>query len=85
MKEKTFFGQPMGLLSVFSTGICERFSFYTMRAMLFLFLTAAFATGGLWGGWGERVCPHRRYFGVVVVKTETCGGFVRPQCGGREE
>ena len=75
MKEKTFFGQPMGLLSVFSTGICERFSFYTMRAMLFLFLTAAFATGGFGMDRMEAMSIYGIYLGLVYV-TPIIGGIL---------
>src|SRR3954466_15556290 len=44
-----FFGHPRGLSTLFFTEMWERFSFYGMRAILLLFMTAAVAEGGL--GW----------------------------------
>jgi POT family proton-dependent oligopeptide transporter len=43
---KTWFGHPGGLLVLFLTEMWERFSFYGMRAILQLFLTAPLAVGG---------------------------------------
>ena len=37
----TFFGQPRGLGTLFFTEMWERFSYYGMRALLILFMTAA--------------------------------------------
>ena len=45
--DRTFFGHPRGLSTLFFTEMWERFSFYGMRALLILFMTAAPATGGL--------------------------------------
>lgn len=45
-KNKSFFGHPMGLSTLFATEMWERFSYYGMRALLVLFLTAELATGG---------------------------------------
>src|SRR5688572_28799635 len=42
-----FFGHPRGLSTLFFTEMWERFSFYGMRALLILFMTAAPAAGGL--------------------------------------
>jgi POT family proton-dependent oligopeptide transporter len=43
---RTFFGQPVGLSTLFFTEMWERFSFYGIRPLLILFMTAALATGG---------------------------------------
>src|SRR4051812_15147025 len=43
---RTFFGQPIGLSTLFFTEMWERFSFYGIRPLLILFMTAALATGG---------------------------------------
>ncbi|HET9777431.1 MAG TPA: oligopeptide:H+ symporter, partial [Gemmatimonadaceae bacterium] len=43
---RTFFGQPIGLSTLFLTEMWERFSFYGIRPLLILFMTAALATGG---------------------------------------
>ncbi|MGH9341795.1 MAG: peptide MFS transporter [Acidobacteriota bacterium] len=44
---KSFFGHPRGLATLFFTELWERFSYYGMRAILILFMTAPVATGGL--------------------------------------
>jgi POT family proton-dependent oligopeptide transporter len=42
-----FFGHPRGLATLFMTELWERFSYYGMRALLVLFMTAPAAAGGL--------------------------------------
>src|SRR5579872_3125809 len=42
-----FFGHPRGLATLFFTEMWERFSYYGMRAILILFMTASVAHGGL--------------------------------------
>ena len=42
-----FFGHPRGLATLFFTELWERFSYYGMRALLILFMTASAAEGGL--------------------------------------
>jgi POT family proton-dependent oligopeptide transporter len=42
-----FFGHPWGLSTLFFTEMWERFSYYGMRALLILFMTAPIAGGGL--------------------------------------
>ncbi|GAB2852750.1 MFS transporter [Actinocorallia aurea] len=46
-REKTFFGHPRPLATLFMTELWERFSFYGMRAILALFLSTAIIDGGL--------------------------------------
>ncbi|KIF69592.1 amino acid transporter [Streptomyces sp. AcH 505] len=50
--EKTFFGHPRGLATLFMTEMWERFSFYGMRALLTIYLISGGpdATKGLQGG-----------------------------------
>ena len=47
MQEKKFFGHPMGLMVLFLTEMWERFSYYGMRAILFLYLTKGVNEGAL--------------------------------------
>ena len=47
MQEKKFFGHPMGLMVLFLTEMWERFSYYGMRAILFLYLTKGISEGAL--------------------------------------
>ncbi|HEV2131456.1 MAG TPA: peptide MFS transporter [Longimicrobiaceae bacterium] len=46
-QDTAFFGHPRGLATLFFTELWERFSYYGMRALLILFMTAAVADGGL--------------------------------------
>ena len=43
---RTFFGHPVGLSTLFFTEMWERFSYYGIRPLLVLFMTAALAQGG---------------------------------------
>ena len=45
--DRSFFGHPRGLSTLFFTEMWERFSYYGMRALLILFMTADLAHGGL--------------------------------------
>ena len=45
--DRSFFGHPRGLATLFFTEMWERFSFYGMRAILILFMTDEVAHGGL--------------------------------------
>ena len=45
--DTSFFGHPRGLSTLFFTEMWERFSYYGMRAILILFMTASASEGGL--------------------------------------
>jgi proton-dependent oligopeptide transporter, POT family len=45
--DKSFFGHPLGLSTLFFTEFGERFSYYGMRALLILFMVATVQHGGL--------------------------------------
>ncbi len=45
--DRAFFGHPRGLSTLFFTEMWERFSYYGMRALLILFMTATVQHGGL--------------------------------------
>jgi POT family proton-dependent oligopeptide transporter len=45
--DTSFFGHPRGLSTLFFTEFWERFSYYGIRPLLVLFMTAALASGGL--------------------------------------
>src|SRR3954463_12333 len=49
--DRSFFGHPRGLSTLFFTEMWERFSYYGMRAFLILYMTAPVAAGGL--GFGD--------------------------------
>src|SRR2546422_9572335 len=45
--DRGWFGHPRGLSTLFFTEMWERFSFYGLRALLVLYMTAAVTQGGL--------------------------------------
>src|SRR5579871_320147 len=47
ISDTSFFGHPRGLATLFFLEMWERFSYYGMRALLILFMTATVAQGGL--------------------------------------
>jgi POT family proton-dependent oligopeptide transporter len=68
-----FFGHPRGLSTLFFTEMWERFSYYGMRALLTLYMTAKMADGGL--GFDEA------YAGVIYA-TYTSSVWYLPLVGG---
>lgn len=46
-QKQGFFGHPLGLLNLFGTELCERFSYYGMRAILIYYMYDTVANGGL--------------------------------------
>lgn len=44
--DRSFFGHPGGLATLFATEMWERFSYYGIRPLLVLFMTAALTSGG---------------------------------------
>ncbi|HET6680076.1 MAG TPA: peptide MFS transporter [Gemmatimonadaceae bacterium] len=67
----TFFGHPRGLSTLFFTEMWERFSFYGMRALLVLFMTAAVdqANPGLGFGEGMSGAIYGLYTSMVYLLT----------------
>jgi proton-dependent oligopeptide transporter, POT family len=78
MKEQndtSFFGQPRGLATLFFTEMWERFSYYGMRALLILFMTASLTDGGL--GFDTRLAGV--IYGIytaLVYMTNLPGGWI---------
>jgi POT family proton-dependent oligopeptide transporter len=74
-KPRTFLGQPLGLINLFSTELCERFSFYGMKAILVYFLYDSVAAGGL--GLPETdAMVLMSLFGSLVYLTSIVGGWL---------
>lgn len=69
------FGQPRGVLSLASTEMWERFSFYTMQSILVLYAGASLAKGGM--GWDAKTALLiSGMYGAAVYATPVLGGFV---------
>src|SRR5947209_6675363 len=70
-----FFGHPRGLSTLFFTEMWERFSYYGMRAILLLFMTAAVSAGGL--GWDTaKAGPIYGLYTAMVYLTALPGGWI---------
>lgn len=70
-----FFGHPIGLSNLFFTELFERFSYYGMRALLVLFMTAATVDGGL----GYDVATSALIYGLytsLVYLVNLPGGWI---------
>ena len=73
--DRGWFGHPRGLSTLFFTEMWERFSYYGMRAILLLFMTAPVATGGL--GWDAATAgPIYGLYTALVYLTALPGGWI---------
>ena len=74
-RDASFFGHPRGLSTLFFTEMWERFSYYGMRALLILFMTAPIAAGGL----GFETSVAGAVYGLytsMVYMTSLPGGWI---------
>ncbi len=74
-KDKAFFGHPIGLSTLFASEMWERFSYYGMRALLVLYLTATFASGGFEMAELDAFTIYGIFTGLVYV-TPIIGGML---------
>jgi proton-dependent oligopeptide transporter, POT family len=74
-RDRSFFGHPRGLSTLFFTEMWERFSYYGMRALLILFMTAPVAAGGL-GFDTARAGPIYALYVSSVYLLSVPGGWV---------
>jgi proton-dependent oligopeptide transporter, POT family len=74
-QDTRFFGHPRGLSTLFFTEMWERFSYYGMRALLILFMTAPVAAGGL-GFDTARAGPIYALYTSSVYLLSVPGGWV---------
>ena len=65
--DRQFFGHPRGLGTLFFTELWERFSYYGMRAILILFMTAPLEAGGLGFDVGTAGAIYGLYTGMVYL------------------
>jgi proton-dependent oligopeptide transporter, POT family len=73
--DRAFFGHPRGLSTLFFTEMWERFSYYGMRALLILFMTASAATGGLGFDTASAGAVYGLYTSMVYMSTLP-GGWI---------
>jgi POT family proton-dependent oligopeptide transporter len=73
--DDAFFGHPRGLSTLFFTEMWERFSYYGMRALLILFMTAAPAAGGLGFDTATAGAIYGLYTSMVYMTTLP-GGWI---------
>src|ERR671919_1707365 len=73
--DRAFFGHPRGLSTLFFTEMWERFSYYGMRALLILFMTAAASEGGLGFDTASAGAIYGLYTSMVYMMTLP-GGWI---------
>jgi POT family proton-dependent oligopeptide transporter len=73
--DTSFFGHPRGLSTLFFTEMWERFSYYGMRALLILFMTAPLAAGGLGFDTATAGAIYGLYTSMVYMTTLP-GGWI---------
>ena len=84
--DKQWFGHPRGLATLFFTEMWERFSYYGMRALLILFMTAAVANGnaGLGFSDGTAGAVYGLYTSSVYLLTLP-GGWIADNLWGQRK
>jgi POT family proton-dependent oligopeptide transporter len=80
--DRGFFGHPRGLATLFFTEMWERFSYYGMRALLILFMTAPRAGGGLGFGVGKAGAIYGLYTAMVFLLALP-GGWIADRITGQ--
>ncbi|MDA3880937.1 MAG: peptide MFS transporter [Prolixibacteraceae bacterium] len=83
-KDRAFFGHPVGLSTLFATEMWERFSYYGMRALLVLFLTATFTNGGFQMGELDAFTVYGIFTGLVYL-TPIIGGVLADKLLGQRK
>lgn len=75
INQRTVLGHPSGLFVLFFTEMWERFSYYGMRALLVLFLTASLINEGWEWERADATILYGWYIGLVYL-TPIIGGFI---------
>ena len=74
-QDRAFFGHPRGLSTLFFTEMWERFSYYGMRALLLLYMTAPLSAGGLGFDAAQGGAIYGLYTSMVYLATLP-GGWI---------
>ena len=80
--DRAFFGHPRGLSTLFFTEMWERFSYYGMRALLILFMTATVQHGGLGFPTSKAGSVYGLYTAMVYLVTLP-GGWIADRISGQ--
>jgi proton-dependent oligopeptide transporter, POT family len=83
-QDRSFFGHPRGLSTLFFTEMWERFSYYGMRALLLLYMTAPVAAGGLGFDAAQGGAIYGLYTSMVYM-TALPGGWVADRLIGQRK
>jgi POT family proton-dependent oligopeptide transporter len=86
MQEKTLWGHPRGLYILFFTELWERFSYYGMRAILILYLTAKTSETNPGLGW-DKVSALELYgwYTMMVYVMSVPGGLLADRLLGQKK
>lgn len=79
-----FFGHPRGLVTLFTTEMWERMSYYGMRALLVLFMTTAMQDGGLGITAANAAAIYGLYTGAVYFMGLSGGWIADRLIGGQK-
>lgn len=82
--DRSFFGHPLGLSTLFFTEMWERFSFYGMRTILLFYMTRAVAEGGLGFPVSKAGAIYGLYMSLVYLVTVP-GGWVADRILGQRK
>ncbi|HMM78355.1 MAG TPA: peptide MFS transporter [Gammaproteobacteria bacterium] len=83
MSARGFFGHPAGLATLFFTELWERFSYYGMRGLLILYMTAPLAAGGLGWDTARAGAVYGMYSGAVYLACLPGGWLADRHLGAR--
>jgi POT family proton-dependent oligopeptide transporter len=73
--DRSFFGHPRGLATLFFTEMWERWSFYGMRSILTLYLAGAALEGGLGFSQGNAKSLYHIYLALIYLMSVP-GGWI---------
>ena len=86
MNGPQFFGHPVGLYFLFLTELWERFSYYGMRALFVLFLTASITSGNPGYGWdSEAALSMYGWYTMLVYVASIPGGILADKWLGQKK
>jgi POT family proton-dependent oligopeptide transporter len=80
--DRSFFGHPLGLSTLFFTEMWERFSYYGMRALLILFMVATVEHGGLGFPTSRAGAVYGMYTALAYLATLP-GGWIADRISGQ--